>query len=158
MFFLVLWGLGLLTAGAQILFNGVADSVNDICRILLLHQFVITFGLIGVIGLVINIIQADKTAENLGWPGGPFQYKYGFSQIGLGVMGIMAIWFRGNFWVGVLVTMYIYGISGFYSHIQIMIKNKKADAYEIGNLIMDVAYQTFITVLSIVAGGIWFFG
>jgi hypothetical protein len=36
-----------------------------------------------------------------------------------------------------------------------MIKNRKADGDSIGNLIMDVVYQTFITVLSVLAGGIW---
>lgn len=67
----------------------------------------------------------------------------------------MAIWFQGNFWVGVLVTMYIYGLSGLWSHTYVMIKNRKADGDSIGNLIMDVVYQTFITVLSVLAGGIW---
>ena len=54
--------------------------------------------------------------------------------------------------------MYIYGISGLWSHWNVMKMNKKADADSIANIIMDIAYQTFITVLSIVIGGIWVIG
>lgn len=155
MWFLVLWLLGLISGGIHLYMLGFPGEMSEISRVLLLHQFVVTFGLVGVIGYVVNIARADQTAKMLGWPGGPFQVKYGFSQVGLGVMGIMAIWFQGNFWVGVLVTMYIYGLSGLWSHTYVMIKNRKVDGDSIGNLIMDVVYQTFITVLSIWAGGIW---
>lgn len=155
MWFLVLWLLGLISGGVHLYVLGFPGEMSEISRVLLLHQFVVTFGLVGVIGYVVNIARADQTAKMLGWPGGPFQVKYGFSQVGLGVMGIMAIWFQGNFWVGVLVTMYIYGLSGLWSHTYVMIKNRKADGDSIGNLIMDVVYQTFITILSVLAGGIW---
>lgn len=162
MFFLVLWVLGLLTAAGQIVIGGFSTyTFSEVCNVLLLHQFVITFGLVGVIGLVVNIIRAEQTAKKLGWPGGLFQIKYGFSQIGLGIMGILAIWFKGNFWAGTLITMYIYGISGFWSHLVVYKEKKeetgKSDFDSIANIIMDIAYQTFITVLSILAGGIWIF-
>ncbi len=155
MWFLLLWVVGIISAIVHFFITGFPDSTSEICTILLLYQFIVTFGLVGIIGVIVNIVKADSTAKQLGWPGGPFQIKYGFSQLGLGVMGIMAIWFRGAFWIGVLVNMYIYGLSGFWSHIHVMVKNKKTDAESIGNLIMDALYQIFITVLSILAGGIW---
>lgn len=155
MWFLLLWGLGLLTSIIYFFINGLPQDTKTIYSVILLHQFVVTFGLVGVLGILVNIVFAKSTAKKLGWPGGPFQIKYGFSQLGLGVMGIMAIWFRGNFWVGVLVTMYIYGLSGLWSHTELMIKDKKFDAGHIANIIMDICYQAFITILSILAGGIW---
>ena len=155
MWFLLLWAIGLLTAGVYFLTIQLPSSLSEICNIILLNQFIFTFGLIGIIGFYINVIIADKTSKNLGWPGGPFQIKYGFSQLGVGIMGIMSIWFRGNFWIGTLVAMYIYGLSGLWSHTQHMIQNKKLDASNLMNIIMDIIYQTFITVLSILAGNIW---
>lgn len=157
MWFLLLWGMGLVGAFVDFFIHGMPKTTAEICNVLLLYQFVITFGLVGVIGFIVNIAIADRTAKSLGWPGGPFQIKYGFSQLGLGVMGVMAIWFHGNFWVGVLVTMYIYGLSGLWSHTQLMIENKKWDAGNVSNIIMDIVYQAFITALSLLAGGIWQF-
>jgi hypothetical protein len=132
--------------------------MSEISNILLLHQFVVTFGLVGVVGLLTNLCYADKFAEREGWPGGPFQIKYAFTQLCLGAMGIMAIWFRGPFWAATIVNMYIFGISGFWTHIHEMVKNKKPDANNVGNIIMNFFYQSFLTILSILAGGIWVLG
>jgi len=155
MWFLLLWAIGLVAAGIDFLVTGSPKTISEVCTVLLLYQFVVTFGLVAIIGFFINVVIPEKTAKSLGWPGGPFQIKYGFSQLGLGIFGVMAIWFRGNFWVGVLLTMYIYGLSGLWSHSQIMIQNKKWDVGNVANIIMDILYQAFITILSIYAGGVW---
>jgi hypothetical protein len=155
MWFYLLWGLGLATAAIHIFVTGMPSHTNEIYTIILLHQFVVTFGLVGLLGVYVNIIYANEWSKKLGWPGGPFQVKYGFCQLCLGVMGVMAIWYRGPFWVAVLVNMYMYGLSGFWTHTGEMIRLKKADPIHIGNLIMDILYQLFITLMSIWAGGIW---
>ena len=95
MFIIVLIAAGMLTGMIQLAMTQGFGNISTVCSTLLLHQFVVTFGLIGVIGTITNIIKAEDNAKVLGWPGGPFQIKYGFSQLGLGVMGIMCIWFQG---------------------------------------------------------------
>lgn len=155
MWFLLLWALGLIGSFGYFLANGFPNQIDEISRILLLGQFVITFGLVALVGMLTNVFFADNTAKQQGWPGGPFQIKYGFAQLCLGVMGVMTIWFQGTFWAATLVNMYIYGLSGFWTHTQEMIKNKKPDASNVCNLIMNAFYQAFITILSVLAGGIW---
>lgn len=155
MFILVLIAAGIVTGGIQLAMGNGFGDVSVVCSTLLLHQFVVTFGLLGIIGTITNIIKAEDNAKALGWPGGPFQIKYGFSQLGLGVMGVMCIWFRGGFWLGTLVSMYIYGVSGLWSHIAEMKRQGKATVNDVGNLIIDVIYQIMLTVLSVYAGGIW---
>lgn len=158
MIFLLFWVIGIITAVVDLYMKGFPGDTSTICSVLLLHQFVVTFGILGITGLFSNMIFAKKNAEALGWPGGPFQVKYGFSQLGLGVMGVMCIWFRGGFWLGTLCTMYIYGISGLWSHYNVMKMNGKPDADSICNIIMDIAYQAFLTILTILIGGIWTIG
>ena len=155
MFILVLIAGGIVTGGIQLAMGNGFGDISVVCSTLLLHQFVVTFGLLGIIGTITNIIKAEDNAKALGWPGGPFQIKYGFSQLGLGVMGVMCIWFRGGFWLGTLVSMYIYGVSGLWSHIAEMKRQGKATVNDVGNLIIDVIYQIMLTVLSVYAGGIW---
>ncbi len=154
MFILVLIAAGIITGLINQAIIGVWD-ISSVSATLLLHQFVVMFGLLGIIGTITNIIKADENAKMLGWPGGPFQIKYGFSQLGLGVMGVLCIWFRGGFWLGTLVSMYIYGVSGLWSHIAEMKRQGKATVNDIGNLIIDVIYQFFLTFLSVYAGGVW---
>jgi len=149
MFFLVLWAAGIISGVIHIIAAGEQVTLFFVSKILLWHQFIVTFGLCGVIGLVGNILLAKKNAPRTGWPYGPFQYKYGFSQMGLGILGIMTIWFKGHFWVAALLNMYLYGLSGLYTHTDEMVKKGKPDTVNVSNIIMCILYQAFLTVLSI---------
>ncbi len=158
MTFLIFWGMGIVTALIHMFLSGFPTDASQISTILLLHQFVVTFAVLGVGGVFANMIFAEKNARHIGWPGGPFQIKYGFTQLGLGIMGVMCIWFRGGFWLGTVVSMYMYGIGGLWTHFHEMKVNHKADLNSIANLVMDVAYQVFLTVLTIQIGGLWVVG
>jgi hypothetical protein len=157
MWILAVIGAGLLTAFINLLMVGFNVSVGEICEIIVLHQYVVTYGLLGIVGFYVNVIRADKTAKALGWPGGPFQVKYGFSQLGIGVMGVLSFWFRGQFWVATLVTLYIYGISGLWSHIAQM-KRTKPNATDISNFVLDIVYHVVLTILLLQVPGVWVLG
>jgi len=151
MWFLLLWAVGIASGVVQIIRSGEAATAQSISHAILLHQFVVTFGLIGIIGIIGNVFFAKQQSRKLGWPGGPFQIKYGFSQFSLGVLGVMSIWFPGRFWVATLVNMYVYGLSGLWTHTLHMVENDRVDAYSVGSIVMDIGYMTFLTALSVVA-------
>ncbi len=147
MWFLLLWAIGLITSVIYFLITGVPNDLSEIFSILLLHQFVVTFGLLGLIGFIESVLFGNKIAKMIGWPGGPYQTKYGFYQLTLGVTGVMTIWFDGYFWLAVLVNMYVFGVSGLWTHIAEMINQKKSDLYHLANIVINACYQTFITTL-----------
>lgn len=154
MWILAIIGMGLLTSFIHLCIAGFDIGSAGICEIILLHQFAVSSGLIGVVGFYINVIKADDTAKSLGWPGGPFQVKYGFSQLGVGVMGVLSIWLRGSFWIGTLITLYIYGISGLWSHVAEM-KRKKVNAIDTWNIILDIIYHIVLTILLFQVPSVW---
>ncbi|GAB4084604.1 hypothetical protein GCM10028784_12340 [Myceligenerans cantabricum] len=161
MWIVVIIGMGLLTAGIHLGILGFPADQVTILRTLLLHQFVTSHGFIAVAGFIINVLTPERTAAKLDWPSGPFQIKYGFAQLGLGVMGVLAIWFQGNFWVGVLVTLYIYGLSGLWTHTQEIVRKHRAtgkwDRIEIFNIVLDVIYHLVLTWMSLQIPGVWSF-
>ncbi len=67
MFFLVLWGLGIVTAVIDLYMKGFPSDPQLICSVILLHQFVVTFGLLGITGLLSNMIFAKQNAKMVGW-------------------------------------------------------------------------------------------
>lgn len=152
-------GAGIVTAVIQLAVQGFPADGVTILQTLLLHQFVVTHGIIAVAGFIINVLYPERTAAQLGWPSGPFQVKYGFAQFGLGVMGVMSIWFQGNFWVGTLVTLYIYGLSGLWTHTQEIIRKRretgKVDAIEFVNIVLDIVYHLVLTWMSLQIPGVW---
>ncbi len=161
MWILALIGLGVLTAVIQLALAGFPHDPVVVMSTLLLHQIVVTHGLIAVIGFVINVLTPQKTAAQLGWPSGPFQIKYGFAQFGLGVMGVLSIWLQGTFWAGTLVTLYIYGLSGLWTHtLEILRKRRetgRTDMIEVANIVLDVVYHVVLTWMSLQIPGVWSF-
>ncbi|RPF22274.1 DUF6790 family protein [Myceligenerans xiligouense] len=161
MWIVVIIGGGVLTAVIQMAIQGFPSDQTYVLRTLLLHQFVVSHGFIAVAGFIINVLYPERTAAKLGWPSGPFQIKYGFAQLGLGVMGVMAIWFQGNFWAGVLVTLYIYGLSGLWTHTQEIMRKRREtgrlDWIETGNIVLDVIYHLVLTWMSLQIPGVWSF-
>ena len=155
MWFLLLCAFGLIASGLNFLVFGYPKEINEIARILLLGQFIVTFGLVAIIGVVTNIFFTDTFTKKIKWPEGAFQIKYGFAQLCLGVMGVMAFWFQGNFWAATLINMYMYGLSGLWTHTQDMLNNKKIDRDNVSNIIMNIVYQIFITILSVLVGNVW---
>lgn len=152
---------GILTAIAHLWFLGFPNSTELISEIVLLHQFVVPNVLIGVLGFYINVITPEKTAKKLGWPGGPFQIKYGFTQLHLGVMGLLSIWFRGNFWLGTLVSLYMYGISGLWTHGMELMKKKREtnelNPTEFWSIVFDIIYHVALTLISFKVPNVWSF-
>lgn len=159
MWIVVIIGMGVLTAVAQLGLQGFSADTTEVLSTLLLHQFVVSHGIIAVGGFVINVLRPEETAANLGWPSGPFQIKYGFAQVGLGVMGVLSIWLRGNFWAGTLVTLYVYGLSGLWTHTQEVLRKRQAgggtDWVEVGNIVLDVIYHLALTWMSLQIPGVW---
>ncbi|MFV0375345.1 DUF6790 family protein [Microbacterium sp.] len=159
MWIVVIIGIGVVTALVQLALGGFAADQTTIIRTLLLHQFAVTHGIIAVIGFVINVLRPRQTAAKLGWATSPFQVKYGFAQLGLGIMGVMSIWFHGNFWVGTLVTLYVYGLSGLWTHTQEVVRKRretgKTDLIEVGNIVLDVIYHLVLTWMSLQIPGVW---
>lgn len=149
--------LGVITGIVHLYIMGFPNDPDTISSILMLHQFVLLFGDVGIVGFFSNIAFAEKNARYLGWPGGPWQIKYGFSQIAIGVLGIMCIWFRGGFWTATLITWYMYSISGTWSHFNSIKMKGKKDKTEIAMIIVTIIYAIYLTILSINIKGFWTF-
>ncbi|WP_025273139.1 DUF6790 family protein [Haloglycomyces albus] len=161
MWILAIIGMGVLTATGQLAIGGFSADFSEVMEVMLLHQFVVTHGLVAVIGFIMNVLYPKKSAAQLGWATSPFQIKYGFAQFGLGVMGVLAIWFEGNFWVGVLVTLYIYGLSGLWTHTQEIMRKRREegriDWVEVSAIVLDVVYHLVLTWMSLQIPGVWSF-
>jgi hypothetical protein len=159
MWIVAIIGAGLITSMVHLALQGFPDDHVVVLKTLLLGQFAVSHGIIAVLGFIINVLTPERTAAQLGWPSGPFQVKYGFAQLGLGVIGVMAIWFQGNFWAATLVTLYIYGLSGLWTHTQEIWRTHRRTGkiawVEFGNIVLDIVYHVVLTVMSLQIPGVW---
>lgn len=92
-------------------------------------------GLMGFIAFISHTFFANFTAEKIGWEGGnPFQYEIAAANLSLGVLGVLAFWLRGSFWIATVLGSSIFLLGAFVVHIIQFSKGNTAP-FNIGILI-----------------------
>lgn len=88
-------------------------------------------GIMGVFAFLGHAFMAEETAEQIGFPAGnPFQFEVAVANLGFGVLGLMCLRWRGNFWWAAAIgyTVFLWGAA--YGHIYEMVVNNN---HEPGN-------------------------
>lgn len=71
---------------------------KQILDVVLIYVFLLSVGLSGVLACMGHLFNADKVAEQIGWPAGnPFQSEVAFANLAFGVLGIISAWKGGPF-------------------------------------------------------------
>ncbi|MFB6282812.1 MAG: DUF6790 family protein [Halobacteria archaeon] len=85
---------------------------TPVVKSLLLWIILFGIGVRGVISFYGLYFMPDKIADKIGFPkGNPFQREVAFANLGWGVTGLLAFFFRGNFWAAVVIgrSVFLYG-------------------------------------------------
>ena len=85
----------------------------------LLYFLVVRVGLGGLWSFRGHFFFADQVAAYIGWPAGnPFQQEVAFTNLAFGLLGVLCIWWRGNFWVATGVGVAIFLLGAAWVHLQ----------------------------------------
>ena len=106
---------------------------TPIAETLLLWLLICNVGLQGLFTFIGHFFVSDIVAQNIGWPiGNPFQIELSFTSLAFGVLGILCIWLRGNFWLAVIIGRTIFSWGCAYTHIIDIKKRKNKSIYNAG--------------------------
>lgn len=92
-------------------------------ELLLVYQLAITIGFGGVFGALAHLFAPKYTADQIGWATSPFQRENAFGDLGIGVLGILCTWLRGNFWNATVIMASISLLGDAYGHIYELVVN-----------------------------------
>ena len=95
MFWIVAFGLCLAGAFIQSLFSASLSmaAISEIGLVWFVAGF---YGIATLITGTRHIVDPDRIATDRGWiTGSGFQLELGWAELGLGVAGVLSIWFRG---------------------------------------------------------------
>ena len=93
-----------------------ALRVVEIC---LLYLLCVKWGFGAALTSIPHIVMPDEIARYIGWePGSPFQLEVGFASLGISIVGILSIWFRGWFWLAPIVSRSVFLLGATYVHVQ----------------------------------------
>ncbi|MCJ7524856.1 MAG: hypothetical protein MUP71_06480 [Candidatus Aminicenantes bacterium] len=84
---------------------------------LLLSLLACNVGLQGCYAFMGHFFRFDDVARGIGWPtGSPFQKEIAFSNLSTGILGILCIWLRGDFWLATIVARSVFLWGAGYIH------------------------------------------
>jgi hypothetical protein len=111
--------LGIIIPLIYVIIKKNDKSTVEIIDLFLLYQLVFSVGMGGLMAYYAHVFRSVSTAEYIGWPpGNPFQQEVGYANLAFGILGILCIWFRNNFWTAVIFGFSIWSLANAYGHIK----------------------------------------
>jgi Family of unknown function (DUF6790) len=102
----------------------IANGSSDLAHQALRNALVYAVGVGGLIAAFGHTVLRDQVAESIGWAkGSPFQLEVGFANLGIGVAGILSIWYSGRFWLATIVIVSVFLVSDAVGHVVDMVRS-----------------------------------
>ncbi len=91
-------------------------------------------GVASIVGAAYHIFDGANVAEMIGYTRGDggFQWENAMGDLAIGVLGIMAYWFRGYFWLATIVVLTVQYIGDAAGHIYFWMAQNNTRPYNIG--------------------------
>ena len=111
-FFLVLIGLTIVATAIH-----AKRAHGRTAELLLMYSLFFLVGISGVIGWMGHFFRPEQIAAYIGWQNNPFQREVAFANLSLGILGLMCIWKRGNFWLATVIALAVFYLGCFGGHL-----------------------------------------
>jgi len=119
MFQIVFVVLALIAASIHLaVFPSSRAGKPAIVRTYLLYLLVIYVGLMGLLTAYAHVFRPIQTSASIGWSTSPYEYEVGMADLTIGILGILCLWFRGNFWLATAIANAVWLLGDAIGHIQ----------------------------------------
>ena len=125
-------------------------SRGRVVEVALLYLFVFYVGAGGLMGALGHTLRAKEIALGIGWqPGSPFQFEVGMANLAFGVLGIMCLWQRGEFWTATGIGVAVLFLGCAYGHVYEMVAHHNYAPYNagVGIFFNDAVLPVLILIL-----------
>jgi len=122
---------------------------------MLFYLLLLNVGLAGFFAFYGHAFLSDQVAAGIGWPkGSPFQLEIAATNLAFGVLGVLCVFFRDNFWLatGIGYSVFLYGAA--VVHIREIVTAGNLALYNAGPILYigDIGVPTLILALLILRG------
>ena len=126
------------------------SSTVAIVETYLLYFFVIYVGLMGLFTAYAHVFMPGRASASIGWAPSPFEYEVGMADLTVGVLGVLCLWFRGNFWLATAIGNAVWLLGDAVGHIQQEISANNHAANNSGIfLYLEIAIPLVLLALTI---------
>jgi hypothetical protein len=89
----------------------------------LLYLLFFYVGLMGLLAAYAHVFRPLQTSASIGWLTSPYEYEVGMADLTVGVLGVLCLWFRGNFWLATAIANAVWLIGDAVGHLRQVLLN-----------------------------------
>ena len=86
----------------------------------LLYLLFIYVGLMGLLTAYAHVFRPAETSASIGWSTSPYEYEVGMADLTVGVLGVLCMKFRGDFWLATAIANAVWLLGDAVGHIRQM--------------------------------------
>ncbi|MBA3751905.1 hypothetical protein H0X06_03885 [Candidatus Dependentiae bacterium] len=101
----------------QIIFIDKYFRFQNIPEILLKYALFFNVGCLFITGCAGQFLYAPEISAGVGWGWSPFQYELAFSELGLGILGLISPLFTKDFWLATIIAAAVWLVGGSAVHL-----------------------------------------
>lgn len=121
---------------------------SSVVDILSLYAFAVFVGLSGVFAGFGHLFNGPQIADQIGWgAGSPFQTEVGICNMAFGVLGFLALHFKGGFRDATAIGWSIFLIGAGVLHLQEAVQSGNLAPYNIGMIAPDIIIALYLLLL-----------
>lgn len=129
---------------ALILIYRRPKTKNMIIESLLLALLVVMVGLSSIWAFMGHAFMGAMIAAYIGWPAGsPFQLEVAVANLSYGILGLLCLKFRDDFWTATIIGFAVFYLGAAYIHIQDMFRGN----YAPGNVGAPLYFDIILPIL-----------
>lgn len=150
MHIIIFLGLTILCCVISLIKNRKTLSPLKVVEIILLYLLVINVGFSSLFAFWGHAFLADRVAASIGWAAGsPFQFEVAMANLSLGVLGILCVFFKDNFWLATGIGNAVFLFGAAFIHIREIITKGNYAVNNAGPILYigDLAVPALILVL-----------
>jgi hypothetical protein len=102
----------------------------------------------GLLTAYAHVFRPLQTSASIGWATSPYEYEVGMADLTVGVLGILCLVFRGEFWLATAIANAVWLLGDAVGHVRQMVRNGDYAANNSGLfLVMEFITPVVILVL-----------
>jgi hypothetical protein len=91
-----------------------------IVGIYLIYFLFIYVGLLGLFTAYFHVFEPNRASASIGWAPSPFEYEVGMADLTMGVLGVLCIVFRQEFWLATAIGNAVWFLGDAVGHVKEM--------------------------------------
>jgi len=97
-------------------------SAASVAGLFLLYLLAIYVGAMGIFTAVFHLAFPAQTSASIGWAPSPYEWEVGIADLSMGILGVLCIWLRGDFWLATVIANCIWFLGDAAGHIRQMLE------------------------------------